>query len=424
MSNLSLNIVIVIVLLVIILLVFQLMREPPKKHKQVSTLPAYKREHVESSELYNVYWIGDSHSDSGAVYYREDVCEFIGSNLVFPIPPSGPTQVILERYNEKGISTDGKSRNFYVAKEAGLQLENAWKMISKGQKLGRRKGFLYDFSISGSSMFSNTRLSSLHPTLDPNNNPPFKWFSVEEETDECLDFISLSNIGISKKDVFWFSGLYNDIVFIALLGVSFPNNLGFVDPPITPLNIPTFIGRVIAKQVELINKVYQAGGRRVVVELWESIDDAVIANLFWHKSKLAFGGAAIADVQLALTGMIAGLKATIMANLSANWPELDIKFSNISGQLKEILDNPHLYGINLDFPAGPYETMIEQNPLTHPPQPSTSFDLVRRTRNLYHWDDTHLTSHSASIQAKFAASILSSKPDDAKIGNFGPAGFC
>lgn len=379
---------------------------------------------IKSSQLYNVYWIGDSHSDSGAVKYREDICQFIGTNLVFPIPPLSPVETIIERYNSEGVSNDGKSRNFYVAKEAGLLLENAWKLMLDGEKIKQEKGYLYDFSISGSSMFSNTRLSSLHPTLNPNTSAPFKWFSVEEEANACLDFIDESSVEITGQDVFWFSGLYNDIVFIAILGVSFPNNLGFVTPPIVPLDIPTFISRVIAKQVELINNVYLAGGRRVVVELWESIEDTEIANLFWHKIGIAFGAPAVAGVQLALTSMINGLKATINANLSTIWPELDLYFSNISGHWKEILDNPNLYGINLGLPDGPYDTMIGQNPATHPAQPTTSFVLTRRTRNLYHWDDTHASSNTASIQAKFAANILSSKPVDSEIGNFGPSGLC
>jgi hypothetical protein len=338
---------------------------------------AYIDSRPPAPEAYNIYWVGNSHSSGGEMRYRLDIRSEIGNNIHIALPNSA---FLNERFNDRWVSSDGYSRTELVAHECGLKYLNGWSIRNV-----RGSGFLYDYSISGASSIGNIRLSGVNTTVVGREK-----FSAFESVRSFLDAMGTNDC--RSSDVVWFSANYNDIVFIAATVAGLPTNL----PPGT--TIPQIIGNATANHIELLGMLHDRGCKRVVVELWETIND--INSPFWLNADQGFPGA-VTGIQLALNGMIASIKGAINAKLATDWIDMDLYFDNISKHQLELLNNLNKYGIN---PA--LNTTIV----------SELEAIGRLRRNLYHWDDAHLSQLSNQHIAKFQCGILKKPFLDAEIG--------
>jgi hypothetical protein len=342
-------------------------------------ITAYNDSRAPTPEAYNIYYVGNSHSSGGGeMRERVDIRSEIGHNIHLSLPNNASVQI---RFNERFVSSDGLSKTELVARECDLKYVNGWSI--KNAYGG--SGFLYDYCISGAATIGNSRLSSFNQTVVGKEK-----YSSFESVYTLLDVMGTNDF--SPRDLVWFGGNYNDIFFIGYIGAGFPNNL----PPGT--TVPHIIGNSTANHVELINTLYERGARRIVVELWESILN--IKFPIWYNVEKGFPGST-AVIQGALTVMVGSIKNTLKAKLVTDWPELDLHFVDISGLIVEVLSNLNKYGINPDLNL----TMIQQLETNG-----------RLTRNLYHWDDDHMSQHTMQHIAKFQCNILKRPLLDNAIG--------
>lgn len=136
----------------------------------------------------------------------------------------------------------------------------------------------------------------------------------------------------------------------------------------------------------------------MIVELWETIQN--INMIIYQNLDEAFPGIH-ANIEAAVAIMVPSIKGAINAKLATDWVDMDLYFDDVSKHQLEVLSNLNKYGINPNL----NRTMVDEIE-----------DTGRYVRNLYHWDDTHLSQHSMQHIARFQCKILKRPLVDSRIG--------